>query len=123
MSLPQKPATLAQVRTRFSGQPGQVMAITALVLTPPLFLLSWLHLFGAAMATGGDDEAYTHAFQRVMPWVWSAGLGSLAVPIVLCALLPDADDGREVARRWVAAIQLVLLLAPLVLLRSLPFPD
>jgi hypothetical protein len=100
------------------------MAITALVLTPPLFFIGFLHLLGSAMATASGEEGYVNAYERVMPWVWSAGLGSMAVPIVLCALLSDdLDDGREVARRWLAAIQLVLLLAPTLLVQSLPFPD
>ncbi|MBL1067658.1 hypothetical protein [Streptomyces sp. 7-21] len=99
------------------------MVIFALVLTPLMLYVNWAYLLGAAMLTGTGDEALTGALRRITPWVLSAGLGSLAVTIVLCALLADRDDGTRAARHWVAGIQLVLLLLPALLLANLPYPD
>ncbi len=102
--------------------PGRVWVQSALWATPPLLFFAYLHVFGAAMATDSGDEVYVAAFDRVMPWVEWSGLASLALALVLCALLPDLDDGRRVLRRPLAALQFVLLLLPTLLLRNLPFP-
>ncbi|MEO3753603.1 hypothetical protein [Streptomyces sp. B6B3] len=103
--------------------PGRGWIVAALWATPPLLFFALMHVYGAEMATASGDEDYEAALDRVMPWVEWSGLGSLAVALVLCALLPDFDDGRRVLRRPLAVLQFVLLLLPTVLIRNLPLPS